>query len=190
MKKLSDKVSYLESSFNPLSAEVVMIKRNNLTVFYDCGASDEAFELINNCPGDKIVVLSHFHEDHAFNALRLDIPIYCSKYTLKRIPNGVLYKQGTDFKIYDFPSFHSKGCLAIYLPNEKLLMIGDGIYPKDERYYNLSIINNQIKFLNDLNIDNILISHKKQFIYKKDIVLNFLFNLKKSFVKGENIKEV
>ena len=69
-------------------------------------------------------------------------------------------------------------------------MIGDGIYPKDERYYNLSIINNQIKFLNDLNIDNILISHKKQFIYKKDIVLNFLFNLKKSFVKGENIKEV
>ena len=55
MKKLSGNVSYLESSDNPLSAEVVMIKRKNLTVFYDCGASDEAYRFIMDSKDNKIV---------------------------------------------------------------------------------------------------------------------------------------
>ena len=81
MKKLSEKISYLESSDNPLSAEVVMIKRKKITIFYDCGASDEAYKFITNCKDNKIVILSHFHADHAKNAFRLNVPIYCSKYT-------------------------------------------------------------------------------------------------------------
>ena len=56
MKKLSDNISYLESSDNPLSAEVVMIKRKKITIFYDCGASDEAYKFITNCKDNKIVI--------------------------------------------------------------------------------------------------------------------------------------
>lgn len=167
-----------------------MIKRKKITIFYDCGASDEAYKFITNCKDNKIVILSHFHADHAKNAFRLNVPIYCSKYTLKKITKGMLYENGEDFKIYDFPSFHAKGCLALYLPDEKILMIGDAIYPRDGTYYNLSIINNQIEFLNQIDINYILISHKKQFVYKKDVIINFLLNLKKSFLKGENVKEV
>lgn len=190
MKKINENICYLEESHNPLSAEVVVIKRKNVTLFYDAGASDEAYKLINEYPGNKIIVLSHFHEDHAFNALRLNVPIYCSKYTLEKIPNGMLYRNGLDYEIYDFPSFHAKGCLALYLNDEKMLLVGDGIYPKNGRLYNLSIINNQINFINDLDIKYILISHKKQLIYNKNVILNFLLNLKKSFLKNENIKEV
>lgn len=77
-----------------------------------------------------------------------------------------------------------------YIYLMKILMIGDAIYPRDGTYYNLSIINNQIEFLNQIDINYILISHKKQFVYRKDVIINFLLNLKKSFLKGENVKEV
>ena len=32
---------------------------------------------ITNCKDNKIVILSHFHADHAKNAFRLNVPIYC-----------------------------------------------------------------------------------------------------------------
>ena len=60
MKKLSDNISYLESSDNPLSAEVVMIKRKKIKIFYDCGASDEAYKFITNCKDNKIVIYHIF----------------------------------------------------------------------------------------------------------------------------------
>ena len=190
MKILNEYISYLESKEAPLSAEVVKIRRKNMTVFFDCGSSDEAYEFINSCKGEKVVVLSHFHEDHSFNSKRLNVTIYCSKYTLKHIDNGQLYKSDEDFIIYDFPSFHSKGSLALYLPDFKILFIGDAIYPKGNNLYNLSIINNQIEFINNLDIEYIAVSHKKQFIFKKNVILNFLKFIKMSFKKDENIKEI
>ena len=64
------------------------------------------------------------------------------------------------------------------------------LFSKNLNYYMELKGKTQTDIINDLDIKYILISHKKQLIYNKNVILNFLLNLKKSFLKNENIKEV
>jgi len=91
--KLTDRIRYLQMSYEPLSADVVAVQGNRAWWIFDVGACDEAVDFINALPRtsasetrgflenderaelathrlQKNIVISHFHRDHLLNAVR------------------------------------------------------------------------------------------------------------------------
>ncbi|MBQ6256877.1 MAG: hypothetical protein IJJ60_09855, partial [Clostridia bacterium] len=58
--KINDKISYIASSENPLSAEIGIIRDNGVTWLYDVGNGENH---IPDLDGGYNIVLSHFHQD-------------------------------------------------------------------------------------------------------------------------------
>lgn len=83
--KLTDRIQYLQVSYEPLSADVVAVRGDSAWWIFDVGACDMAVDFINElprvfaaCKGDgnaavplkKNIVISHFHRDHLLNVVR------------------------------------------------------------------------------------------------------------------------
>ena len=110
--KLTDRIQYLQMSYEPLSADVVAVRGDSAWWIFDVGACDEAVDFINALPRSsessthldtseciknatvplkKNIVISHFHRDHLLNVQRmcageisLDIDtLYVGAYTSK-----------------------------------------------------------------------------------------------------------
>ena len=107
--KLTDRIQYLQMSYDPLSADVVAVRGDSAWWIFDVGACDDAVQFINELPHilvddaanlakrdngvrlAKNVVISHFHRDHLLNVVRhcngevsLDIDaLYVGAYTSK-----------------------------------------------------------------------------------------------------------
>ena len=107
--KLTDRIQYLQVSYEPLSADVVAVRGDSAWWIFDVGACDMAVDFINELPRilvddaanlamrdngvrlAKNVVISHFHRDHLLNVQRmcsgeisLDInALYVGAYTSK-----------------------------------------------------------------------------------------------------------
>ena len=87
--KLTDRIRYLQMSYEPLSADVVAVRGDSAWWIFDVGACDEAVDFINALPRHpvddvanlaacnnaarlaKSVVISHFHRDHLLNVQRM-----------------------------------------------------------------------------------------------------------------------
>ena len=91
--KLSDRIQYLQVSYEPLSADVVAVCGDSAWWIFDVGACDMAVDFINALPRipvnevavlleksesvehapiplKKNIVISHFHRDHLLNVVR------------------------------------------------------------------------------------------------------------------------
>ena len=89
--KLTDRIRYLQMSYEPLSADVVAVRGDRAWWIFDVGACDEAVDFINALPRSsessthldtseciknatvplkKNIVISHFHRDHLLNVVR------------------------------------------------------------------------------------------------------------------------
>ena len=92
--KLTDKIQYLQVSYEPLSADVVVVRGDSAWWIFDVGACDMAVDFINALPRvfagarvgenaanlescndasvslQKNIVISHFHRDHLLNVVR------------------------------------------------------------------------------------------------------------------------
>ena len=94
--KLTDRIQYLQMSYDPLSADVIAVRGDSAWWIFDVGACDMAVDFINALPRNPVnesvahlessecagvtavplkknVVISHFHRDHLLNVVR-----YCS----------------------------------------------------------------------------------------------------------------
>jgi len=90
--KLTDRIQYLQVSYDPLSADVVAVRGDSAWWIFDVGACDLAVDFINALPREsgaghsadgannpcdcaavplkKNIVVSHFHRDHLLNVVR------------------------------------------------------------------------------------------------------------------------
>ena len=97
--KLTDRIQYLQVSYDPLSADVVAVRGDSAWWIFDVGACDEAVNFINALPRNPVgseplekdsrgslensesaapvaislkknIVISHFHRDHLLNLVR------------------------------------------------------------------------------------------------------------------------
>ena len=87
--KLTDRIQYLQMSYDPLSADVIAVRGDSAWWIFDVGACDEAAQFINDLPRNlvddvanlakrdndvrlaKNVIISHFHRDHLLNVQRM-----------------------------------------------------------------------------------------------------------------------
>lgn len=91
--RITDRISYIPATENPLSADVGIIEGDDAVWFYDVGANEEVAEFIENYDTGlnatserkkKIAVISHFHTDHSANLTGIGFDrIYLCKATLK-----------------------------------------------------------------------------------------------------------
>lgn len=140
LKQLSEQISYLEESDNPLSADVFFIRTDACVYVYDVGSCVEARERIERIHEDKIVVLSHFHADHTDNLGKITFrELYAGKETLKHVGAGnavegeVLLEPLIPIRLITLPSSHAKDCVALCYGNQ-YAFCGDATYATQKRF--------------------------------------------------------
>ena len=72
MNAIGEKIKYLPSSEYPLSADVYFIEGDKYCYIYDVGNNDDSLNQINQIKKEKIIVLSHYHQDHIGNIENID----------------------------------------------------------------------------------------------------------------------
>lgn len=189
---LTPEISYLPSVENPISSDVIFIKPDgsDTTWIFDVGTSSEAAELIKAVEGKKNIVISHFHPDHILNLLKVKCDnLYVTKYTKKYTRAGTIVDEELCFpdgvKIYQIPSSHSKGCLV--LEYKDYAFLGDATYVRfrlSAREYNVQLLEQMIKKLEEIPAQNFCLSHDKTFVQPKESVLRIYKKILSRRVNG------
>ena len=69
---ITEQISYIKASDNPLSADVILMDGQEYLYVFDVGNNEQVAEYLNAIPKKKRVILSHFHTDHIGNIGRVD----------------------------------------------------------------------------------------------------------------------
>ena len=178
--KITDRISYFPHRELPLSADVGVIRCDDELWIYDVGSSEETATALNALPGQKNVVLSHFHPDHTGNIERVMYDVlYAGTFTCKRLRVGTIVGDHLFFDsgihLFLLPSSHAKGCVGLEYGDYAFL--GDATYTtvKDgQTAYNSGILKEQITVLKSLRADLLLISHSEPFARHKTEVISQL----------------
>ncbi len=169
MNVLTERISYLPATSNPLSSDVIIIHGDKYEWIYDVGCSDAAFEYIESIKKDKIIVISHFHADHTGNLHRVTFQkMYCGSYTKNRFGFGtevitpITFDDGIELTLFPIPSSHSNGSLGIVIDN-KYALLGDSVYAMTKNgkaAYNVNFLKDMISTLESIDATKFLLSHK------------------------------
>ena len=96
---INEKISYIECSDDPLSADIGIIRDGDAVWLYDVGSDERA---VSELTGKYNVVLSHFHQDHTGNMGKLHIKeAFVSDETKRHVQMGTVTDRDSEN-----PSFH------------------------------------------------------------------------------------
>ena len=165
--RLTDRIGYYPTREQPLSAEVAVIAGDSGWWIVDAGAAEDVAAAVRALPGEKRLVLSHFHQDHMACWEQLMCgEIYASPHTLRYIGRGtavtepLILRDGLALRLLPLPSSHAKGCLGLEAGDYALL--GDGLYScvkQGRRAYNASVLAETLRTLKTLQAERLLLSH-------------------------------
>ncbi len=195
--QITDSISYLKASENPLSADIGIVKGCHSTYLFDLGNSQEALQLLETLSADRKelkAILSHFHPDHTGNLSKIKLAeIYVGANTYGythcgQIVNEDIYiEDGIRLHIFPLPSSHAKGCLGLEV-NGEYAFLGDATYStkKDGKIvYNATLLADEMRVLEKLKAKYFLLSHREKFVQRKEDVLRQLHKIYDRRVKGE-----
>ena len=187
MNRINEKITFLEASDEPLSADVYFIEGNDFTYIIDAGSNDSAYELITGIDKKKIII-THFHQDHCANLNRIDIEdenLYVGGYTYKTLNKGtvvdseIAINDGLELRIIPIKNSHARDSLCVVV-NGEYLFLGDAFY-STMKGYNVSLLHDEIALLESIPFTKAVFSHDNS-IYDRDYVLS---SLKEIFSKRQ-----
>ena len=171
---INEKISYIECSDDPLSADIGIIRNGDAVWLYDVGSDERA---ISELTGNYNVVLSHFHQDHTGNIGKLNIKeAFVSHETKRHVQMGTVADRDIyidNLHIFPLPSSHCKGCLGLEV-DETYAFVGDALYSKfRDGYYifNAQLVKEEIAFLKKLKAPYLLVSHFKGMVRRRNEVI-------------------
>ena len=171
---INEKVSYIECSEDPLSADIGIIRDGDAVWLYDVGSDERA---ISELTGNYNVVLSHFHQDHTGNIGKITVKeAFVSDETKRHVQMGTVADRDVyigNLHIFPLPSSHCKGCLGLE-GDEAYAFVGDALYSKfRDGYYifNTQLVKDEIAVLKSLKAPYLLVSHFKGLIRRRDEVI-------------------
>ena len=177
---INEKISYIECSDDPLSADIGIIRDGDAVWLYDVGSDERA---ISELTGNYNVVLSHFHQDHTGNIGKLNIKeAFVSGETKRHVQMGTVADKDIyigNLHIFPLPSSHCKGCLGLEV-EETYAFVGDALYSKfRDGYYifNAQLVKDAIAVLKKLKAPYLLVSHFKGLVRRRDEVIAELTEL-------------
>lgn len=174
---LTDSISYLTSSREIMSCEVIFIKDGDTTWIFDTSTTKEAADIINAIPGKKNIVISHWHPDHTANLRRLKWDnLYVSRHTKRYTWRGTVISETTtigNVTIMPLPSSHAKGCLCLI--SGDYAFMGDGTYcveKKGNHHYNVQLLQEEIAALEQIPARYVGLDHDPRFIQElSDLII-------------------
>lgn len=188
---INEKISYIECSDDPLSADIGIIRDGDAVWLYDVGSDERA---ISELTGNYNVVLSHFHQDHTGNIGKLNIKeAFVSPETKRHVQMGTVADKDIfvgNLHIFPLPSSHCKGCLGLEV-DETYAFVGDALYSKfRDGYYifNAQLVKDAIAVLKKLKAPYLLVSHFKGLVRCRDEVIAELTELYQH--RGKNSQEI
>ena len=136
MKIISEKIKYLPSTNNPLSADVYFIDGNEYCYIYDVGNNEYSLSKINKINKDKVVILSHYHRDHIGNINKINYhKLYVGELTYRTIGEDIIDKHssiivedkftiqdGVKIEVIHCASPHVDGSLIVNIDSEYTLI--------------------------------------------------------------------
>ena len=171
---INEKISYIECSDDPLSADIGIIRNGDAVWLYDVGSDERA---ISELTGKYNVVLSHFHQDHTGNIGKLNIKeAFVSHETKRHVQMGTVADRDIyidNLHIFPLPSSHCKGCLGLEV-DETYAFVGDALYSKfRDGYYilNAQLVKEEIAVLKKLKAPYLLVSHFKGMVRRRNEVI-------------------
>ena len=174
---INDRISYIEASDDPLSADIGIIRTDRGVWLYDVGNGEQNIACLN---GNYHIVLSHFHADHTGNIDRIRAEsVYVSGETYRHVHRGTVVRGDvyTDgLHIFPLPSSHTKGCLGLEA-DETYAFVGDALYcrVRDGFYiYNPQLLKDEITVLGRLKSSRLLVSHFRGLVRDKGEVIEEL----------------
>lgn len=177
---INEKISYIECSEDPLSADIGIIRDGDAVWLYDVGSDERA---ITELTGKYNVVLSHFHQDHTGNMGKIAVKeAFVSDETKHHIKMGTVADRDIyigNLHIFPLPSSHCKGCLGLEV-DETYAFVGDALYSKfRDGYYifNAQLVKDEIAVLQNLKAPYLLVSHLKGLVRRRDEVIAELTEL-------------
>ncbi len=189
---LTSQISYIKASEQPLSADVGIIKGACYTWLFDVGNSEEVATFLQNLPGEKILVLSHFHPDHIANWKQISHrELYQGANTYGYTKSGMVVERerpiedGLSFHLVPLPSSHAKGSLLLEV--EEYAFLGDATYCTRKKVpvekskeavvkpvYNAQLLKEEIQVLKGLRARYVLLSHDTVFCHEKKEIIEEL----------------
>ena len=171
---VNERISYIEATEEPLSADIGIIRCDDAEWLYDVGNDERSLEGLD---GEYNVVLSHFHQDHtgSLDMVRTG-ELYVSGETFRHTGRGTVVNGELtigDLRIFWIPSSHTKGCLGLEVGNE-YAFVGDALYCKAKGgyyAYNAQLLQDEIEVLKKLKAPKLLVSHFKGLVRPKDEVV-------------------
>ena len=171
---INEKISYIECSDDPLSADIGIIRNGDAVWLYDVGSDERA---ISELTGNYNIVLSHFHQDHTGNIGKLNIKeAFVSHETKRHVQMGTIADKDIyigNLHIFPLPSSHCKGCLGLEV-DETYAFVGDALYSKfRDGYYifNAQLVKEEIAVLKKLKAPYLLVSHFKGMVRRRNEVI-------------------
>lgn len=189
--RITDKISYIPASENPLSADIGIIREGDDVWLYDVGDGEKNVPL----PGGSCrIVLSHFHRDHTGNIDAVPAQaLFVSKLTFDHVHRGTIVSKDLtigDLHIFPLPSSHTGGCLGLEVDGA-YAFVGDALYCKvrNGRYvYNTQLLQEEIAALKGLKAQYLLVSHHPGMLRRKDVVLAELEEI--YALRDKNVSEI
>lgn len=190
-KVINSKISYIECTHNPLSADVGIVSNGQDIWLFDVGMDENR---LSTFQGKCNIVLSHFHEDHTGCIQKMEAKeLYSSKYTFRHIGKGNIIDSDLYFggiHLFLLPSSHAKGCVGMEV-NEEYAFVGDALYCRVsdcEKIYNSQLLREEIAVLKNLKAPYLLVSHKEGLIEDR---LKAIDELEKIYaLRDKNLSEI
>lgn len=189
MKTINKTYSIIKGHNNPLSCDVAIIEGKDYTYIFEAGNSERIIEELNSIDRKKIVIISHFHEDHLKNISKLNYEkLYVGdntyKYTNKgEIVDDLYIDDGIRIHLFKINSCHAKGSIGLQINDYAFL--GDATSPtfkKGHYVYNVQMLKEEIELLEKLNVKYFVFSHNMEEYKDKDEVIK---KLKEIYSKRE-----
>lgn len=165
MKKITDYITYLPASSDPLSADVYFIEGDESCYLFDVGNNEAALQAISGAEKEKVVILSHYHKDHTGNIDKVDYKeLYVGDLTKETIQRGtvvtdkVVIHDGVELVIQHCPSPHTKGSLIVTV-NKEYTLIADLYFTKAG--YDKELADEMLKKLETLDTKYFVVSHQQ-----------------------------
>lgn len=190
MLKINDSYSIIKGSENPLSSDVSIIENDDVLIIFEAGNSEKIINELNSINKDKVLVISHFHEDHLTSYSRINhIGMYVGDNTYKYTNEGTIVDKDLyigNVHLFRLSSCHAKGSIGLEVND--YAFIGDGLAPTYKRggyVYNVQMLKEEIDELSKLKANYLVSSHKMDKPELKEDAIKRLKEIYSCRVKNE-----
>lgn len=177
MIEVNDVYSIIKGNDNPLSCDIAIIKGKKYNYIFEAGNGEYIINELNEID-NKIIMVSHFHQDHLANLNKLTYSkLYIGEHTNKYTKTGEIVKDisiedGIKLRIFELSNSHCKGSICLVVGD--YCFAGDAIAPsnvKGQYVYNVQKLKEEIDVLSGLDVKYIVSSHHMDEPYLKQDVL-------------------